>query len=109
MPGKIYLKAAFKKRCLILSTGFFEWRHVYPINKRTGEPKKTTDKYPHYIGVKDAPYFYMAGIWQPWTDRSTGENVDTLSLVITAANPLMAKIHYSKERLPTILPDELAW
>lgn len=109
LPGKMYRKAALKSRCLILSSGFFEWRHVYPVNKRTGEPKKTADKYPHYIGVKDQSYFYIAGIWQPWTDKTTGETVDTLSLVTTAANPLMAKIHNSKERMPTILPDELAW
>lgn len=109
LPGKMYRKAALKNRCLILSSGFFEWRHVHPINKKTGEPKKTADKYPHYIGVKEQPYFYIAGIWQPWTDQETGETVDTLSLVTTAANPLMAKIHNSKERMPDILTDELAW
>lgn len=109
LPNKIYREAAQERRCLILSSGFYEWRHVHAINKRTGEPKKTADKYPHYIGVKDGPYFYIAGIWQAWTDKDTGETVDTVSLVTTKANSLMKKIHNSKERMPTILPDELAW
>ena len=107
--GKMYREAAIERRCLILSSGFYEWRHVFHLNKRTGEPKKTPDKYPHYIGVKDQPYFYIAGIWQPWTDQNSGETVDTVSLVTTKANELMSKIHNSKERMPTILPDELAW
>jgi putative SOS response-associated peptidase YedK len=106
---KMYRDAAIHNRCLIVSTGFFEWRHVYPLNKRTGEPRKTPDKYPHYIGVKDHPYFYIAGVWQPWTDLETGETVNTVTLVTTKANSLMAKIHNSKERMPTILADELAW
>ncbi len=65
-PRKIYRDAALNRRCLILSTGFFEWRHVYPLNKRTGQPVKTSIKYPYYISVKDREYFYMAGIWQPY-------------------------------------------
>jgi len=109
LPNKIYREAALERRCLILSSGFYEWRHVYAINKRTGDPKKTPDKYPHLIGVKDLPYFYIAGIWQAWTDQDSGETVDTVSLVTTKANALMAKIHNSKERMPTILPDDLAW
>jgi putative SOS response-associated peptidase YedK len=108
-PDKIYREAALERRCLILSSGFYEWRHEYGVNKRTGEKKKTADKYPHYIGVKDQPYFYVAGIWQSWTDQDTGETVDTVSLVTTKANAMMAKIHNSKLRMPTILPDNLAW
>ena len=30
-PGKIYREAALKRRCLVLSSGFYEWRHVYPL------------------------------------------------------------------------------
>lgn len=37
-PGKVYRDAALKRRCLVLSTGFYEWRHIYTLNKRTGQP-----------------------------------------------------------------------
>lgn len=108
-PGKIYRQAALQRRCLVLSTGFFEWRHVFPLNKRTGAPLKTATKYPYYISVKDQPYFYMAGIWQPWTDQETGEIVDTFSIVTTEANALMSQVHNSKKRMPTILNEDLGY
>jgi len=108
-PGKMYREAALNRRCLILSSGFFEWRHLFPPNKRTGEPTKTAIKYPYHIGVKNKEYFYVAGIWQPWTDKSTGEFVETFSLVTTAANSLMSQVHNSKMRMPAILDDDLAY
>jgi len=109
LPGKIYRDATLKRRCLVLSTGFYEWRHIFPKNKRTGEPLKTAVKYPYYISLKDQEYFYMAGIWQAWTDRQTGEEVETVSIVTTDANYLMKQVHNSNNRMPTILSDELAW
>jgi putative SOS response-associated peptidase YedK len=101
--------AARHRRCLILSTGFFEWRHIYKKNKRTGEENKTPIKYPYHIGVKEQPYFFMAGVWEPWVDNDTGECVDTVALVTTKANPVMEIIHNSRKRMPTILPEELAY
>ncbi|WP_293299903.1 SOS response-associated peptidase family protein [Pedobacter sp. UBA4863] len=109
LPRKMYREAALKRRCLVLSTGFFEWRHVFPPNKRTGLPTKTAVKYPYYISVKGQDYFYMAGIWQEWTDQDTGEIVKTVSVVTTEANELMTEVHNSKKRMPTILNEELAY
>lgn len=108
-PKKMYRDAALNRRCLVLSTGFYEWRHVFPKNKKTGAPLKTAVKYPYRIKVKDKEYFYMAGIWHPWTDAETGEYVETFSIVTTAANSLMKQVHNSKERQPTILSEDLAW
>ncbi|MCZ4224711.1 SOS response-associated peptidase [Pedobacter rhodius] len=105
----IYAKAARERRCLVLSTGFYEWRHVFPKNKKTGEPLKTAVKYPYYISVKDEEYFYMAAIYQEWTDQETGEIVETVAVTTAPANPLMEQVHNSKKRMPTILNDELAY
>jgi putative SOS response-associated peptidase YedK len=107
LPGKMYRDAALNRRCIILVSGFYEWRHIFPIGKR-GQPLKTSVKYPYNISVKDADYFFIAGIWQPWTDKNTGETIDTLSLVTTKANEIMEQIHNSKKRMPTILTEELA-
>ncbi len=110
-PDKIYRDAALHRRCLVLSTGFYEWQHVFPLNKRTGKPVKTAIKYPYYISLKDKEYFYMAGIWQPWTDKATGEYIETSAIVTTSAvgHVLMSQIHNSKERMPVILNDDLAF
>ncbi|UTM21798.1 SOS response-associated peptidase [Dyadobacter chenhuakuii] len=106
---KMFRKSALERRCLIISDRYYEWRHIYRKNKRTGENLKTPDKFPYQIMVKDRPYFYIAGVYNNWTDQDSGENVDTIAMVTTAANELAAKVHNSKERMPTILPDDLAW
>lgn len=102
--SKLYQAAAKSRRCLVLSTGFYEWRH------HQGSADKKPVAYPYFIGSanKDEPLFYMAGIWQPWTDKLSGEMIHSFAIVTTQANALMQKIHNTKKRMPTILPTELA-
>ncbi len=109
LPNKIFRDAALHRRCLILSTGFYEWRHVFPVGKKTGKPLKTAIKFPYHVGVKNKNYFFMAGIWQPWKDVETGEYVETFSIITTAANSLMAQIHNSRKRMPAILSEDYAY
>ncbi len=108
-PGKVYRKAAQERRCIFLSSGYFEWRHIFPMNKRTGEPLKTAKKYPYRVGQKGREYFWIAGVWQEWTDADTGETIDTCALTTTSGNLVTSQIHNSKSRMPTMLTDELAW
>jgi len=107
--NKVYRQAALHRRCIIPSSGFYDWRHVFPLNKRTGQPLKTAVKYPYRVMVKDKELFWMAGIWQQWSDAETGETVDTCSIVTTEANLVMSQIHNSKKRMPTMLTDDLAY
>jgi len=109
LPNKVYRQAALQRRCVIPSSGFYDWRHIFPLNKRTGQPLKTAVKYPYRVLVKDKELFWMAGIWNQWTDAETGETVDTCSIVTTKANLVMSQIHNSKKRMPTMLNDDLAW
>jgi putative SOS response-associated peptidase YedK len=107
LPGKMYRDAALNRRCLFPATDFYEWRHIFPIGKK-GQPLKTAVKYPYRIGLKGKQVFFIAGIWQTWTDRESGETVDTCALVTTKANTLMEQVHNSKKRMPCILTEELA-
>ena len=103
LESRVYQGAALKRRCLILASGFYEWRHL------SLQGKKKSVAYPYYITVKDHPYFFIAGIWQHWTDKSTGETMPCFSLVTTTANSIMSAIHNTKKRMPTILPEEKAF
>ncbi len=107
---KMFKDAALHHRCLVPSTGFFEWRHVQVVGK-SGKLLKTPEKYPYYIQMKGRAEFYMAGLWQPITNKDTGETINTFAIVTTEANSLMAQIHNSKKRQPVILPGDLteAW
>ena len=81
----------------------------FPKNKKTGLPLKTAVKYPYYINLPKKEYFYLAGIWTPWTDKNTGEYVKSFSNVNTKANRLMGQVHNAKKRMPTILNEDLAY
>jgi len=102
LESKLFKPAALNHRCLVLSSGFYEWRHYKPA----GAKKEIA--YPYFITIKEQPLFYMAGIFQPWTDKETGETMDTFSIVTTKANAFMEQIHNKKKRMPTILTEAQA-
>ncbi|MEN9952120.1 MAG: hypothetical protein RLZZ520_388 [Bacteroidota bacterium] len=102
LESKMYRDATLKRRCIVLSSGFYEWRHYKPIGT------KKENAYPYFITIKGKPVFFMAGIYQPWTDKNTGETIDSFAIVTTAANDLMSKVHNKKKRMPTILSEILA-
>lgn len=80
-----------KKRCIVPSTGYFEWRY------------EGTKKIPYYIYLKDEPIFSMAGIYDSWLDKETGEEHSTFSIITTDTNSLTDYIHNTKHRMPAIL------
>lgn len=88
-----------KKRCIVPSTGYFEWRH------------EGARKIPYYIYLKEEPIFSMAGIYDTWLDKSTGKEHATFSIITTDTNPLTDYIHNTKHRMPAILSeaDEEKW
>ena len=88
-----------KKRCIVPSTGYFEWRH------------EGNQKIPYYIYIKDEAIFSMAGVYDSWQDKATGEIINTFSIITTEANPLTDYIHNTKHRMPAILnqEDEKRW
>lgn len=95
LTSRMFRNAALNRRCLLLASGFYEWRHY------------RGKAYPYFVRVKDKDVFYMAGIWQPWTDKETGEKMTTFALVTTRANALIAKVHNKRKRMPAVLTDEL--
>lgn len=97
---KSFKSSAIHRRCLISVDGFYEHRHF----------KGKT--YPHYIYRKDNHPMTLAGLWREWTDKVTGEILNTFSIVTTTANPMMEIIHNNpaaseEPRMPLILPEEL--
>jgi putative SOS response-associated peptidase YedK len=102
LESKMYRDASLKRRCIVLSSGFYEWRHYKPIGA------KKENAYPYFITINEKPVFFLAGIYQPWTDKITGETIDSFAIVTTAANTLMSKVHNKKKRMPTILSESLA-
>ncbi|WP_408009421.1 SOS response-associated peptidase [Pseudalkalibacillus sp. A8] len=91
VPEKPSFKHAFnKRRCLIPTNGFFEWK------------KDGNHKQPKYIKMKDDKPFAFAGLWEKWKDDK-GMPVHTCTILTTKPNELMEDIH---NRMPVILPKE---
>ena len=105
--SKAFKEAAIKRRCLVPVHGFYEWMHVMVIGK-SGKLLKTPEKFPYLIRMRNQPEFFFAGIWQPWFNAEIKMTINTFSIVTTTANTLMKQIHNSKERMPTVLPGDLA-
>ncbi|MFT5617176.1 MAG: putative SOS response-associated peptidase YedK [Arenicella sp.] len=90
-------KASFKvpirqKRCLVLANCYFEWQQLQDKSKQ-----------PYLIYYEPQRLFAMAGIWDSWIDKNTGEEVKTFSIITTAGNEDVKHLH---ERMPVILPVE---
>jgi putative SOS response-associated peptidase YedK len=109
--GKIsmYREGALYGRCLVLSSGFYEFRHIPKIGKK-GQELKATEAFPYRIGKADEnEYFFIAGVSRVWTNERRGISADTFAIVTTEANDLMKQVHNTKKRMPVILPEELAF
>lgn len=91
-------KPSFKnyveQRCLVLCDGFFEWQWLDSAGKK---------KQKYSIGLPEGEPFGFAGLWNVWTDKSSGEMVNTYTILTTEANELMSEIHNTKKRMPILI------
>ena len=82
-------RAAFKhRRCVVLADGFYEWR-------RDGDVKT-----PYFISLKSGDPFALAGLWEHWTDKASGETLQTTTFITTAANDFMQPLHHRMHCAP---------
>ena len=85
------------KRCLIPSTGYFEFHH---------EGKEAI---PYYIFLKDESIFSLGGMYDVWQNPVTKELLQTFSVLTVPANELCLQIHNGGKnpgRMPLIIPKE---
>ncbi len=88
-----FREALRHRRCLIPADGYYEWttapggrgRQPVRILLQTGEP------------------FAFAGLWDEWQPPEGGSPVRTCTIITTAPNELVAKLH---DRMPAILTPE---
>ena len=76
------------RRCLIPASGFYEWK------------KADSGKQPYFVTVADSNMFSMAGIWETWEDKSSGEIIDSCAILTTVAKGIVRDLH---DRMPMII------
>ena len=80
-----FKQAFFSRRCVVPSTGFYEWSH-------------DSQKKKYKFNLPDQENLYMAGLWNEYDGEKR------FVILTTAANQSMEPIH---NRMPLILPKEL--
>ncbi len=85
---KPFFRRAFKsKRCIIPASGYYEWQTI------------GKEKQPWYF-TGQGPVLSIAGIWDEWTDKETGQPLKSCSMIITEPNKFVAEVH---DRMPVLL------
>jgi putative SOS response-associated peptidase YedK len=93
LTEKPSFREAFKsRRCIIPASGFYEW-----------QKQAKGAKQPFYFYLKDKEVFGFAGLWESWVDKTTGEGLETCTIITTEANDVLKPVH---ERMPVILRAE---
>jgi putative SOS response-associated peptidase YedK len=86
----VFRSALTRRRCLVPTTGFFEWR-------RTGSRKQ-----PYFICFVDRRPFAFAGLWELWkSDRS--QWIESFTIITTEPNEVVRPLH---DRMPVIVAPE---
>jgi putative SOS response-associated peptidase YedK len=84
-----FREAIKRRRCLIPADGFFEWQ---PIDKKT--------KQPFAFGLKDGSLFALAGLFDVWRDKASGQALLSYTVITTDPNELLEPFH---NRMPVIV------
>jgi putative SOS response-associated peptidase YedK len=84
------------RRCLVPCDAFYEWKTL-PDGKQ-----------PFAFSLADDSVFALAALWDSWTDPSSKETIESVSLITTTPNDVVSAVH---DRMPVILheADEATW
>jgi putative SOS response-associated peptidase YedK len=90
-----FRNAFSRRRCLILSDGFYEWEN------------KGGKKTPYFIHFENGKPFAFAGLWEFWRSPE-GASLNSCTIITCQANELVSRLH---ERMPVIIPmdRQAAW
>ncbi len=88
-----FFRDAFKRtRCLIPVSGYYEWQNT-PGGKQ-----------PWYFTARDgSPALTIAGLWDEWRDRTSGDTLKSCTMIITEPNKFVAEVH---DRMPVLLAEK---
>ncbi len=101
LSEKPAFKGVIANRCLVLATGYFEWRWL-------DEKGKSKQKFGIHHASAEA--FAFAGLYSFWRDPQRRQR-NTFTICTTRANEQMQYVHNTKQRMPVMLNpgDEQAW
>jgi putative SOS response-associated peptidase YedK len=90
---KPFFREPFKsKRCLMPVSAYYEWQDT------------PSGKQPWYFTARDgSPILTIAGLWDQWKNKETGERIKSCTMTICGPNDFVAEVH---DRMPMLLMPE---
>lgn len=76
-----------RRRCIVPADGFYEWKGKAPA-------------IPHLFRAADGGLLAIAGLYEEWTDRESGEVIESCTLLTTESNLTVRAVH---DRMPVLL------
>jgi putative SOS response-associated peptidase YedK len=115
----ILTSAAFRepfrrRRCLVPISGFYEWSAAPAAAARDDSvpaaprSRGAAGKLAWYIRPRNEAGLLLAGIWDRWIDRATGESLESFAIVTTPAHPALRFVH-TRQPLMLDLPNARRW
>lgn len=94
----VFEKPAFKnaiqkRRCIIPSSGFYEWK------------RKGKEKIPFFISSKTHEVMAFAGLWESWKSKDNNR-LHTFTILTTEANEKLSPLH---DRMPVLFTEKKEW
>jgi putative SOS response-associated peptidase YedK len=77
-----------KRRCVVPVSGFYEWA------------RSNNQKLPYYLTPHDVPGMLLAGIWDRWRNKESGDVIESFAVLTCAANEQLKFVH---KRQPVML------
>jgi putative SOS response-associated peptidase YedK len=77
------------QRCLVVTDGFYEW--------------KKPEKQPYAVAMADDDLMVMAGRWDEWHDKKTGERIKSCTIITCPPNAIIGVLH---DRMLVILSEK---
>src|SRR4051794_38695061 len=75
------------QRCLVVTDGFYEW--------------KKPEKQPYAVAMADKSHMVMAGLWDEWTDKKTGERIKK-ALLVPFKDDALTKWPVSRQKIGNV-------
>ncbi len=96
-------KEPFKKRrCVVPILGFYEWQKANALPSAAGASPVAAgaQKLPFFITPSEHAGMLLAGLWDRWRNKTTGEVIESFTVMTTAAHAALEFVH---RRQPVML------
>lgn len=89
-----------KRRCVVPVSGFYEWSRNQSPHQEPAGTGKGAAKTPYFMVPRDHDGLLLAGLWDRWRNRESGDELLSFTVLTTQADAALEFVHH---RQPVML------